>query len=295
MQKEVQRYCRDALRIILEIAATKFSVRTFQGMTGLPYPTAEAKAAAQKMAQAHQQLTAQAQQAGAAAQASGQPAPQPPPPLPPEVEMVLANPSWEEVLELLKNDLTRAYRVDIETNSTIDAEATQDKQDIAELLNSISQFLNGVAPLVENGTMPFDVAKSILMAICRRFTFGSQLEDALEKMKPPEPKADPAAEAKAASEQTRAQVEQMKAKAEMDRLNLEAQIAQQSFQNEQALAAMELKIKQAELALKAQELELDRQALAMKSEAAAAAHKMKMEAADHQHKLKMKGPANAAV
>jgi hypothetical protein len=39
MQKEVQRYCRDALAIMLEIAAARFEISTMKQMTGLPYFT----------------------------------------------------------------------------------------------------------------------------------------------------------------------------------------------------------------------------------------------------------------
>jgi hypothetical protein len=39
LQKEVQRYARDLLRMMLEIAAHKFSEETWAKMTGLPFLT----------------------------------------------------------------------------------------------------------------------------------------------------------------------------------------------------------------------------------------------------------------
>ncbi len=178
MQKEVQRYCRDALAIMLEIAAGKFEVKTLKQMTGLPYLTAEEKTkVAAKIKMDQQMAMMQPPQ-------PGQP-PAPPPQLPPELEQLMQQPSWEDIEKMLHDDVALHYKTDIETNSTIDAEAAQDKQDIAELMNSISQFLNGVAPLVENGTMPMEVAKTMLLAVTRRYNFGSQLEDALNSMKAP--------------------------------------------------------------------------------------------------------------
>jgi hypothetical protein len=116
------------------------------------------------------------------AQAAQQPPPQMPP-IPPEVEIAFKSPSWEDVIKVMRDRIVFNYKVDIETNSTIDAEASQDKQDIAELLNALSQFLNGIAPLVEQGVMTIDVAKSMLLTVSRRYNFGSQLEDALNAMK----------------------------------------------------------------------------------------------------------------
>lgn len=174
-QKEVQRYCRDCLAILLEIAGSKFELQTIQQMTGLMYLTEEQKG--QIKTQLEMQQMQMAQQPGGP--------PQQPPRLPPEIQDMLNAPSWEQILEVLRSDVAMSYKIDIETNSTIDAEASQDKQDIAELLNGVSQFLNGVAPLVEKGLLPMDVAKGMLLTISRRFNFGSQLEEALEKMQPP--------------------------------------------------------------------------------------------------------------
>jgi hypothetical protein len=52
-QKEVQRYVRDLLRMMLEVAASKFSQETWARMTGLPYLTdAQFVAGSQQIAQA---------------------------------------------------------------------------------------------------------------------------------------------------------------------------------------------------------------------------------------------------
>jgi len=184
MQKQVARYVRDCLRIMGEIAMTKFSQQTLSQMTGLQFPTAQQKQQAQAMLQ---QLQMQAQQP----QVPGQP-----PAPPPQILAAAQLPSWEEVMGLLANDLQRNYRIDIETNSTVDAEATEDKANMGEFLNAVAQFMNGVAPLVQQGTMPFDAAKSILLAVTRRYRFGPEVEDELKKMQPPQPQGN-GADAKA--------------------------------------------------------------------------------------------------
>ena len=152
LQKQVSKYVRDCLRIMGEIAMTKFSQQTISQMTGLQFPTGEQKQQAQMLLQ-----QAQAQQV------PGQPPAQPPQQLLAMTQL----PTWEDIMGLLANDLQRNYRIDVETNSTVDAEATEDKQNMGEFLNAIAQFMNGAAPLVQQGVLPFDAAKSILLAVTR--------------------------------------------------------------------------------------------------------------------------------
>lgn len=300
MQKEVQRYCRDALRIILEIAVTRFDTKTVAAMTGLPYPTAEMKQQAQLQAAALQQqasmMTVQTPIDG-----QGPTPPQQPqaPQIPPEIQQILQSPSWDEVLGLLRDDTLRAYRVDIETNSTIDAEASQDKQDISELLNALSQFLNGVAPLIEKGTLPFDVAKNMMLAIARRFTFGPQLEDSLNQMAapppPPEAQPDPAEMVKLEAIKAKAQADTAKSQQDMQRSQQEAALSAQELEGKKSLMALELQIKTAELELKREELRIQAEGLRMKSEANAQAHTLKMAGLAAKAATTEKAPENAPV
>lgn len=182
-QREVQRYARDLLRMMLEISATKFSEETWATMTGLPFTT-----------------QSQHEQAQAIVQAA--PLGQAPDP---QALALLQRPLWTDVLKLLQDDVQRAYRVDIETNSTLEPEAAEDHKDITEMLTAMGQTLNGLAPLIESGSMPFQAAQALLLAIARRFRFGSEIEDYVKAMQPPQ------------------QNDQGKAQAEQARLTAEAQ------------------------------------------------------------------------
>lgn len=262
MQKEVQRYCREALSIMLEIAAAKFEVETFQQMTGLHFLTAAQK---QQSQMAIQQAQMQAQMTG-----------QQPPAIPPEVQAAMQQPTWDEIVGILRNDIALHYKTDIETNSTIDAEAAQDKQDIAELLNALSQFLNGLGPLVKDGIMPFDIAKNMLLVIARRYNFGSQLEDSLNSMTGPQPKAeegpDPVDQAKAQAAQIEAQLAQQKAQQEM-------QISKQEFEQKMQMMQLEREIAMEELQIKKAELEMQTRALMLKAQLQEQTHRQKLQAA----------------
>lgn len=217
-QKEIARYARDCLRIMLEIAVTKLSEETLKAMTGLPYPTGMEKA----------QLQLQAQETVALQGA-----------MPPDLEAQLQQPSWSDILGVLKNDLTRSYRIDIETNSTVDIEATEDKAQISELLNAISQFLAGVGPLVQQGVMPFEITRDMLLAIVRRFRFGPELEEQLKKMQAPQP-----------PDNGEKEVRQM----DMALKQMDMQERQAEGERKERIAQMEMEFKEREHQLRMEEL-----------------------------------------
>lgn len=247
MQKEVMRYVRDSLRIMAEIGVTKLSQETIIAMTGLKYPTAAEK---QQMQLAMQQMQIAGQQPD------------------PRLQETLAIPTWEEILTLLKDDVQRNYRIDIETNSTVDADATEDKQDVAEVMNAIAQFMNGVQPMLEAGYMSFDVAKSLLLATIRRFRFGVEIEDQIKNMQPPPPKQEGQEEAQ------KQQLEMQKAQQEMA---AEQARQQQEMQMQQAENAAKLEQMRLDAELRREEADLRRAEMAMQLEIARAEHQMKME------------------
>ncbi|MBI1425790.1 MAG: hypothetical protein GC149_20380 [Gammaproteobacteria bacterium] len=81
-------------------------------------------------------------------------------------------------LELLKSDLNRKIRVDVETDSTIASDEESDKRNITELLTAIGSFLQQWIPLVQQG-LPVEVPKALLLTAVRRFKMGREVEDAL--------------------------------------------------------------------------------------------------------------------
>jgi hypothetical protein len=235
MQKRVTVWCVNNLRIIAEMSASKFSIDTFKMMTGLPYVDEAAKQQAQIAVQ-------QAQQ-------QGKPAPQ-------EAQDIMATPTWEAVVGMLRNTLMREYRVDIETNSTIADDLEEDQKNTGELLNALSQFLNGVAPLIENGSMPFEVAKSMMLGVVRKMAMGPEVEQYLEKMtapKPPEEKAPPVDP----NIQAKQQVEAQKAQLELQKLQMEGEMMKQ----QQAMELQKLQTEQQTLQLEMEKMQLEMQLL----------------------------------
>ena len=278
-QAEVQRYARDMLRIMLEIAATRFSESSWAKMTGLPYlteaqinqgqqmmMTAQAQlqqaqtfsAQAQLMAQKAQQtqalasraITPEQQQAIQVNQQKAQQAQQ-------QIEQIqqqMQAPKWPEVLASLKDDIQRAYKIDIETNSTIEPEAAEDQKNIQDLLGAMAQFLQGIGPLVAQGVMPFQVAQSMLLAITRRYRFGDEIENQIRAMQAPPPPDNGAQKAQE-------QVQQVTQQAQQDKMAADGQIQNLTLQNKQMQGQMQsqqtdsaLNVRASDLALREQKL-----------------------------------------
>lgn len=247
MQREVQRYARDMLRIALEIAAKRFQEATWAGMTGLPFAsTPEVQAANGQIAAARGMMAL-----------SGQPAtPQALAQAVPEAMQVLQKPHWDAVLKMLRNDTQRSYRIDIETNSTVDVEATEDQKIMGEVLQAVSQFIQGVSPLVVNGSMPFQVAQSMLLAIVRRYRFGTEIEDYIKAMQAPQ---DPNA-GKAKAEQEKQAFELKKAQ---DEHGLKMEETKAKVEANKAIAQAKLQVELAKLELEKERLVLEREKMKM--------------------------------
>lgn len=248
LQKEVQRYARDLLRMMLDVAAQKFDERTWAQMTGLPFITTEEHQAAQAIA--------------AAAQAAGMQVDE-------QTQAKLQMPVWGQILDLLRNDFQRAYRIDVETNSTVEPEATEDQKMISDVMNALSQLLNGLAPLVVQGVMPFEAAQAMMLAIVRRFRFGPEIEDYIKAMQQPKPPDDGKAEA-----------EKVKMEMEREKHQFEMQKAQEEFklsmQEKQADLAAKAQIEQIKLQVEREKLELEREKLRMQREHMVAQHQVKV-------------------
>lgn len=248
MQREAARYARDSLRIVAEIQVTLLRPETIAQMTGIKLPTAQEKAAVQ--------MKAQAQMPG-----------QQPQPLSPEEQKTLESPTWDEVLGMLRNDKLRSYKIDIETNSTIDLDVTEDKKDIGEMMNAMGQFLNGVGGLVKEKAMPFGAAKAMLLAISQRFRFGREVEEELRSIV--EPKQDDDQAAQVAQAQADMQLQQQKMQGDQ-------QLAQAKLAADQQLAAQKLALDKEKMAADfaiaqqklQQELVIAREKLALESQLA---------------------------
>lgn len=291
MQREVQRYIRDLLRLMAGVIGEKFQPETLAKMTGLQFPTAEQK----------QQMTVQIQQQAQQMQQAGQ---QPTPDQIQQAQGALSMPTWDDVMAVLRDDMEREYRIDVETDSTIQESIDGDMQGLQEVLGAVAQFWTAAGPAVERGALTMDAVKAITLTIVRRARMGLEVEDAIEKgMKQPPPPPDPnagktaEAEAKAQATVQAAQVKaQADAQAEQQRLAMEDHYRAQELASQQKMAVFESQLTAQREAMEAQaaerEMLRDQEFQRWKAELEAA---VKIEVAEIASKAKIADAATKAA
>lgn len=152
----------------------------------------------------------------------------------------------EQVMALLRNDALRTYRVDIETDSTIQADVARAQQNASGFIAGFGQFMQAVGPAVQAGALPVEVARTMLQSFARSFKLGRSVEDAIDSIGQPQPQAPgaPQADAQAAAQQ-QAQQEAAQAQAEAQMTAQGEQMkAQASLQGEQVRAQASVQAEQ---------------------------------------------------
>lgn len=190
LQREVQRFARDLIRLLGEIISQQFSPEKLAAITQVQLPTPEQKVQAQAAVQQAQMAAQQAQMAPPQVDpATGQPMPPPGPP--PEAVAVLEQPTWDDVMGVLKSDELRGYKVDIETDSTVAETIDRDMAGLNEAMQAIATWIQTVGPLVQQGAMSVDAAKEGALVIIRRSRMGQAFEDQIESISSMPPPAPP--------------------------------------------------------------------------------------------------------
>ncbi|MBY3597560.1 hypothetical protein [Rhizobium bangladeshense] len=164
------------------------------------------------------------------------------------------------MVALLRRPLASYYRIDVESDSTIRADLTRQKQEVSQFLQGASAYFAAVAPLVQQGALPADAAVEIFASTSRMFNLGKSVEDTLEKM---------VTDARTKAEQARQQPQSQEPSPEQAEMALKAKAAQQEeqrlaaefearMQRESAKAGIDSQKAERELAIKVLEEELKR-------------------------------------
>lgn len=88
----------------------------------------------------------------------------------------------ERVMEMLKSDVLRGYHIDIETDSTIIADQSQEQQNRVEAVQAVTQLVSTMAPLVAQAPQMMEIVKETALFLLGGFTAGSGLEATFEKL-----------------------------------------------------------------------------------------------------------------
>ena len=249
MQRDVQRFIRETIRIMADVICNHVSDDTIKKISGVRLLTAQ-----QKQIYSAPPPPPMPQQPGMPPQPLPQPPPLPPNVTPDQMNDMLANPTWEDVLGLLRDNALRSFRIDIETDSTIKPDESQEKQDATQFVTALGGLLKEG---MQAGTADPDlipVLGQIMQFSIRRFNVGKEFESTLatyiqkkeKEAANPQPKPNPEmmkiqAEAQGRQQelQQNGQIEQQKMQAEMQMRQQEAQLDAQVEQAKQQAQAQQ--------------------------------------------------------
>ncbi|MEI5680494.1 MULTISPECIES: hypothetical protein [unclassified Mesorhizobium] len=262
MQRMIERAARDLFGMMSEVIPSKFSPETLQRMTEIQLvPTEQDMTPVQPQIspdmppEAKQQAMEQAQQAEQARMAKLQ--------------------HMQQLQELMKQKINTYYRVDVESDSTIRADLTRQKQEATEFMSAAGSYWATVGPLVKEGELPMDIAVEIFSSISRMFNLGKSVEDALDEMinmakqksqqPPAPPPPDPEQEARAAEMQAKTQGAQLDQKIKTDAAQTDIAIKQRMADADLAGKVLDQNTKRVDLQIKQKELEIKDVDLALKT------------------------------
>jgi hypothetical protein len=233
-QREMQRFARNTIEIMGNVIARHFTDKTIKQISGIKMLTmAEKQQASMQM----QQQMAQWQQAAQQAQ-QGQQQPPPQPQMPNDLQDMMNEPSWDEVLDLLRDTPDRSFRIGIETDSTIDSDRQQEQEGRVQFLQAVGGFIQNIEGAAATPELAPLLGEMLAFGV-RGFKVGRELEgvidSTIEKMtkqaaNPPAPQPNP----------------------EMMKLQQDGQLQQAKMQGDQAHQKMMLEANQSSEAAKLQ-------------------------------------------
>jgi hypothetical protein len=230
-QNELSRVARDLARIAAEIMAENFDAQTLQAMSQVQLADPIERMQVQQAQQAGQQV-------------------------PPAILRKANQPTLDEVVQFLRDDHTRGFTIEIETDSTIQPDEDAEKQRRVEFTTAIGGFIQSSAPLVLQAPQLGPFIAEVMKFAAGGFRAGRPLESAIDTLaeqleqaaqvaaQPKEPPVDPKIEME--KQRLAADMEERKARFEMDREEKAARLQMEREHTAQKLA-MEQQKAQAEL------------------------------------------------
>lgn len=302
-QQEMSRFARDLIRMICEIVAEQFDPQRVLEMSNMTPKPPEPKPPAPP-------------------QMGPDGMPMPPQPDPEMVEYQKEVAELQQAFALLKDERLRGYRIDIETDSTIQPDEDAEKQRRVEFVTSIGALLKEGIPAVQVAPELAPLIGEVMMFTARGFRAGRMLEQQIEETMaklqerlgkmaenpPPDPEQQKA-QAQMQIMQAKAQADQQKAQMDMQAKQAEMQLELQAMQQEMQLKMqemqMDLQMKREEMGLKREEMQMDMADKVMSHQMDVAMakdqHEMQREQGElkrtemhESHKMKMKQQAEAA-
>jgi hypothetical protein len=252
-QDAMARFARDVICIMGEIVSEHYSPETLIQVSGAMYDEGLDPPALPQSVQPPINPAGPAPMPPQAPNGSPlAPVPAGPPADSPEQQQARKLDMISNAIALLRQDKLRGFRIDIETDSTVQGDAEQEKAQRIEFLTATTKFIETAAQVTQMVPEFAPLAAKMLGFGVRGFRVGRDLESAIEEFCD---KAEQDAKAKASqppqpnAEQIKAQTEQMKAQAEIDRQKVENE-------GEQANNAANLRMKEIDMQMEQMRLRM---------------------------------------
>ncbi len=188
------------------------------------------------------------------------------------LSMIVGEPVSPEAMQMLRSQGLRDVSINIETDSTISVDQSQDQEAVTQLLDGVTRYMSAIAPAVEAGVVSMDAAKAILVSAVRRFRLGREVEEQLEDQGsqqqpqiPPEQiqqmQEQAMQQAEQAVQQDRMRLEQEKAKVEQEKQALASQEREMQLSKDFQTKALDLEKREALADLQKAELRLEQRGM----------------------------------
>jgi len=232
-QRSMERAARDLFVMMAEVIPEKFSIETIEKMAAMQLQPTEQEMQPLPLPQIPEGMPPEeAHPLIAQYQAAEQ-----------ERQQTLAK--YARIAELMNEKSSSYYAINVESQSTVRSDLTQQKAEVSEFLNASAAYFQAVAPLVNSGEMPPTVAIEVYAANSRLFNLGRSTEAAIdemvemanEKAKAPPPPEEP-------------NVDMLKLELEKEKLGLE----QQKMQGEAQFKTADMELRNKEFELKFKEV-----------------------------------------
>lgn len=280
-QDAVAKFCRDTICIMGEIIAEHFAPETLIEVSGamfdeglappsLPKPVQQPPMAPPQMAPPQPGMPPA--QPGAPPQGMMGPMP----PIDPAIQKMIDEQRKKDfigqAIQLLKNDKLRGFRIDIETDSTIQGDQAQEKADRIEFITAATKFLEAAGQVGQVMPDAIPLMTKMLGFGIRGFRAGRDLESAFDEFADemdqkareaklnPQPKMDPElmkAQAEIERQKIENEGEAANNQADLEGKKLDQQTAMMQAQADMQKLELQGRIAENDAMLKARHMEMD--------------------------------------
>jgi hypothetical protein len=156
-----------------------------------------------------------------------------------------------QAIQLLRSDKMRGFRLDIETDSTIQPDANQEKMASVEFLKASVEFMMGAGQIGMANPIAIPLLAKMYQFAARRFRISRDLESSIDEFSEQMTVQAKAAQAnpQPSPDQIKADAEKMRTEADMVKAKDEAQMRKVEMAHEDRMKAADEKMKMLDLAI----------------------------------------------